>query len=170
MLFVIFSIKIATSITAPFVELVACECNDSCTVLSHAFYCLSGHAFFQHLPPVTHPLQEHNCSRSILRESLNVNSFIQHKLPVYGYASSSEAHSLFRTKSFDFSNLPVLILSGTGIDEELMLALAEMLHNATALKQLDLSANPNLRLLPVGMLQIAASLKCFKYDEILHKF
>jgi hypothetical protein len=169
----------------PVVELVACECNDSCSVLSHAFYCLSGHAFFQHLPPVTHPLQEHNCSASILRESLDVNSFIQYKLPGlslrprhldlsplsplpqgsgYGYASSSQAHSLFNTKSFDFSNLAVLILSGIGIDDELMLALAEKLHNAPALKQLDVSANPNLRLLPVGMLQIAASLECFKCD------
>ncbi len=73
-------------------------------------------------------------------------------------------HSLFRTKSFDFSNLAVLFLSGTGIDDDLMLALAEKLRNAPALKQLDLSANPNLRLLPVGMLHIAASLQRFKCD------
>lgn len=157
-------IKIATSITV--------------------FYCLSGHALFQRLPPVTHLLQEDNCSSSILNESLGANKCIQYKLPGlslrpqqldlsplspphaerYYYQSPSQVHSLFRTKNFDFSNLAVLILSGTGIDDNLMLELAEKLHNAPALKQLDISANPDLRLLPVGMLQIAASLESFKCD------
>jgi hypothetical protein len=116
-------------------------------------------------------LENNNCSKSILRKSLDINSFIQWKLPGLSLRPQhldlsplSKAHSFFRTKSFDFSNLAVLILSGTGIDDELMLELAEKLHNAPALKQLDISANSDLRLLPVGMLQIAASLECFKCD------
>jgi hypothetical protein len=174
-----FPINFAVSITPPFVEFVACECIDSCCVLSHDFCCLLGHALFQHLPPVTRPQEkpsQYGSHYSILNESLSVNRFISYKLPGLSLRpqqldlsssfcrSEVRVDSLFRTKSFDFSNLAVLILSGTGVDDKLMLALAEKLHNAPALKQVDLSANPELHLLPVGMLQIAASLERFKCD------
>ena len=43
-------------------------------------------------------------------------------------------------------------------------ALAEQLGKFPALKQVDVSANPGLRLLPVGMLRIAATLETFKCD------
>ena len=43
-------------------------------------------------------------------------------------------------------------------------ALAEQLGKFPALKQLDISANPELRLLPIGMLRIAATLEFFKCD------
>ena len=42
--------------------------------------------------------------------------------------------------------------------------LAEQLGKFPALKQVDVSANPGLRLLPVGMLRIAATLETFKCD------
>ncbi len=44
-------------------------------------------------------------------------------------------------------------------------ALAEQLGKFPALKQLDVSANPGLRLLPVGMLRIVATLETFKCDS-----
>ena len=43
-------------------------------------------------------------------------------------------------------------------------ALAEQLGKFPALKHLDVSANPGLRLLPIGMLRIAATLETFKCD------
>ncbi len=43
-------------------------------------------------------------------------------------------------------------------------ALAEQLGKFPALKQLDVSANPGLRVLPIGMLRIAATLETFKCD------
>jgi hypothetical protein len=43
-------------------------------------------------------------------------------------------------------------------------ALAEQLSKFPALKRLDVSANPGLQLLPVGMLRIAATLAAFKCD------
>ena len=43
-------------------------------------------------------------------------------------------------------------------------ALAEQLGKFLALKHLDVSANPGLRLLPIGMLRIAATLESFKCD------
>ena len=43
-------------------------------------------------------------------------------------------------------------------------ALAEQLGKFPALKHLDVSANPGLRLLPIGMLRIAATLEAFKCD------
>jgi hypothetical protein len=43
-------------------------------------------------------------------------------------------------------------------------ALAEQLGKFPALKQVDVSGNPGLRLLPVGMLRIAATLETFKCD------
>ena len=43
-------------------------------------------------------------------------------------------------------------------------ALVEQLSKFPALKQLDVSANPGLRLLPIGMLRIAATLETFKCD------
>ena len=43
-------------------------------------------------------------------------------------------------------------------------ALAEQLGRFPALKQLDVSANPSLRLLPVSMLRIAATLETFHCD------
>ena len=49
------------------------------------------------------------------------------------------------------------------MDEEAP-ALAEQLGKFPALKHLDVSANPGLRLLPIGMLRIAATLETFKCD------
>jgi Leucine-rich repeat (LRR) protein len=49
------------------------------------------------------------------------------------------------------------------VDEEAPLLL-EQLSKFPALKQLDVSANPRLRLLPIGMLRIAATLEAFKCD------
>jgi hypothetical protein len=43
-------------------------------------------------------------------------------------------------------------------------ALVEQLSKFPALKRLDVSANPGLRLLPIGMLRIAATLEAFKCD------
>jgi hypothetical protein len=43
-------------------------------------------------------------------------------------------------------------------------ALVEQLGKFPALKQLDVSANPDLRLFPVGLLRIAATLETFKCD------
>ena len=43
-------------------------------------------------------------------------------------------------------------------------ALVEQLGRFPALKQLDVSANPSLRLLPVSMLRIAATLETFHCD------
>ena len=43
-------------------------------------------------------------------------------------------------------------------------ALIELLCKFPALKHLDVSANPGLRLLPIGMLRIAATLETFKCD------
>ena len=44
------------------------------------------------------------------------------------------------------------------------LAVAERLVKFPALKHLDVSDNPGLRLLPIGMLRIAATLETFKCD------
>ena len=49
------------------------------------------------------------------------------------------------------------------MDEEAP-ALVEQLGKFPALKRLDVSANPALRLLPIGMLRIAATLEAFKCD------
>ena len=49
------------------------------------------------------------------------------------------------------------------MDEEAP-ALAEQLSKFPALKHLDVSANPGLRLLPIGMLRIAATFETFKCD------
>ena len=49
------------------------------------------------------------------------------------------------------------------MDEEAP-ALVEQLSKFPALKRLDVSANPGLRLLPIGMLRIAATLETFKCD------
>jgi hypothetical protein len=43
-------------------------------------------------------------------------------------------------------------------------ALVEQLSKFPALKHLDISANPALQLLPIGMLRIAATLEAFKCD------
>jgi hypothetical protein len=43
-------------------------------------------------------------------------------------------------------------------------ALAEQLGKFPALKQLDISANKELRLLPIGILRIASTLETFKCD------
>ncbi len=50
------------------------------------------------------------------------------------------------------------------MDEEAP-ALVEQLSKFPALKHLDVSANPGLRLLPIGMLRIAATLETFKCDS-----
>ncbi len=49
------------------------------------------------------------------------------------------------------------------MDEEAP-ALVEQLSKFPALKRLDVSANPGLRLLPIGMMRIAATLEAFKCD------
>ena len=49
------------------------------------------------------------------------------------------------------------------MDEEAP-ALAEQLSKFPALKHLDVSANPGLRLLSIGLLRIAATLEAFKCD------
>ena len=55
-------------------------------------------------------------------------------------------------------------LSGAGLVAAEVPALVEQLRKFPALKRLDVSANPGLRLLPVGMLRIAADLETFKCD------
>jgi len=44
-------------------------------------------------------------------------------------------------------------------------ALVEQLGKFPSLKRLDVSANPGLRLLPVGLLQIAATLEAFRCND-----
>jgi hypothetical protein len=60
--------------------------------------------------------------------------------------------------------LEVVNLSETGLVNEEAPALVEQLSKFPALKRLDVSANPALRLLPIGMLRIAATLETFKCD------
>jgi hypothetical protein len=60
--------------------------------------------------------------------------------------------------------LEVVNLSGAGLAGEEAPALVEQLSKFPALKRLDVSANPGLRLLPIGMLRIAATLEAFKCD------
>jgi hypothetical protein len=60
--------------------------------------------------------------------------------------------------------LEVVNLSGAGLVNEEAPALVEQLSKFPALKRLDVSANPGLQLLPVGMLRIAATLAAFKCD------
>ncbi len=52
-------------------------------------------------------------------------------------------------------------LSATGLALSEVPELVEQLRKFPALKQLDVSANPELRLLPVGLLRIAADLEAF---------
>jgi hypothetical protein len=60
--------------------------------------------------------------------------------------------------------LTVLGLSATGLALSEVPELVEQLRKFPALKQLDVSANPALRLLPVGLLRIAADLDAFNCD------
>ena len=60
--------------------------------------------------------------------------------------------------------LTVLGLSATGLALSEVPELVEQLRKFPALKQLDVSANPALRLLPVGLLRIAADLETFNCD------
>ncbi len=60
--------------------------------------------------------------------------------------------------------MEVVNLSGAGLVDEEAPALVEQLGKFPALKQLDVSANPGLRLLPIGMLRIAATLETFECD------
>jgi hypothetical protein len=60
--------------------------------------------------------------------------------------------------------LTVLSLSATGIALSEVPELVEQLRKFSALKQLDVSNNPALRLLPVGLLRIAAGLEAFNCD------
>ena len=60
--------------------------------------------------------------------------------------------------------MEVVNLSGAGLVDEEAPALAEHLSKFPALKHLDVSANPGLRLLPIGRLRIAATLETFKCD------
>ena len=60
--------------------------------------------------------------------------------------------------------MKVINLSEAGLEDKEAPALAEQLSKFPALKQLDVSANPGLRLLPIGMLRIAATLETFKCD------
>ena len=60
--------------------------------------------------------------------------------------------------------MTVLGLSATGLALSEVPELVEQLRKFPALKQLDVSANPALRLLPVGLLRIAADLEAFNCD------
>ena len=60
--------------------------------------------------------------------------------------------------------MTVLGLSATGLALSDVPELVEQLRKFPALKQLDVSANPALRLLPVGLLRIAADLEAFNCD------
>ena len=55
-------------------------------------------------------------------------------------------------------------MSGNCLQPQHMPELVEQLRKFPALKQLDVSANPALRLLPVGLLRIAADLDTFNCD------
>ena len=55
-------------------------------------------------------------------------------------------------------------MSATGLALSEVPELVEQLRKFPALKQLDVSANPALRLLPVGLLRIAADLEAFNCD------
>jgi len=54
-----------------------------------------------------------------------------------------------------------VLVSGNHLQPQHVPALAEQLCKFPALKQLDVSSNPRLWLLPVGVLQMAASLEAF---------
>ena len=54
-----------------------------------------------------------------------------------------------------------VLVADNHLQPQHLLALAEQLCKFPALKQLDASSNPRLRLLPVGVLQMAASLEAF---------
>ena len=60
--------------------------------------------------------------------------------------------------------MTVLGLSATSLALSEVPELVEQLRKFPALKQLDVSANPALRLLPVGLLRIAADLDTFNCD------
>ena len=60
--------------------------------------------------------------------------------------------------------MTVLGLSATGLALSEVPELVELLRKFPALKQLDVSGNPALRLLPVGLLRIAADLDTFNCD------
>ena len=60
--------------------------------------------------------------------------------------------------------MTVLGLSATGLALSEVPELVEQLRKFPALKQLDVSANPALRLLSVGLLRIAADLDAFNCD------
>ena len=55
-------------------------------------------------------------------------------------------------------------MSATGLALSEVPELVEQLRKFPALKQLDVSGNPALRLLPVGLLRIAADLEAFNCD------
>jgi serine/threonine protein kinase len=61
--------------------------------------------------------------------------------------------------------LACLLLSATGLVQTDATALAQQLRNFSALKQLDVSSNPELQLLPFGLLRIVAGLESFKCDD-----
>jgi hypothetical protein len=54
-----------------------------------------------------------------------------------------------------------VLVAGNHLQPQYVLALAEQLGKFPALKRLDVSSNPRLRLLPVGLLQMAATLEAF---------
>ena len=60
--------------------------------------------------------------------------------------------------------MTVLGLSATGLALSQVPELVEQLRKFSALKRLDVSANPALRLFPVGLLRIAADLEAFNCD------
>ena len=60
--------------------------------------------------------------------------------------------------------MTVLGLSATGLALSEVPELVEQLRKFSALKRLDVSANPALRLFPVGLLRIAADLEAFNCD------
>jgi hypothetical protein len=62
------------------------------------------------------------------------------------------------------ANVTVVLMASNHMEPHHTPALAEQLSKFPALKHLDVSDNPRLRLLPIGMLRIAATLETFKCD------
>jgi hypothetical protein len=53
-------------------------------------------------------------------------------------------------------------LSGTGLTNEVLLDLSKQLNRFSNLKQLNLSQNSSLRLMPIGLMMICVNLTSFK--------
>jgi hypothetical protein len=86
-----------------------------------------------------------------------MRSLLGTRIPV-NCAPTGRAYTLFR------DSLTSLNLSGTGLTLEAAPVMLEQLHKFSRLKHLDISDNPGLRLLSVGMLQFASRLDTFACD------